>query len=179
MKKIIFLLVCFSFPLFNLSCKKTQDKVDELTEFDMNYSTDFTVPSSSVSVNIPADFTTPDVTTNSSSTFSSQKTVSSKVTEIKLTKFEMVSGGGDFDYLKSIIIYMQAAGQPEIQLATKTSIPTGISTLSLDLSGNNIKDYIFGTAFKLRVNVVIDGAITANKVMKLNQTMHVKAVLIN
>ncbi len=145
----------------------------------MSYSTDFTVPASSVSVNVPADFTTPDIATNSSSTFSSQKTISTKVSEIKLTKFDLVTTSGNFDYLKSITLYIQAAGQSEIQIATKANIPTGLTTVNMDLSNTNIKDYIFGSAFKLKVNVVIDGAIAVNQVMKLNQTMRAKAVLIN
>ena len=179
MKKIICLLVLASIVCLNISCKKTQDKVDQLTEFDMNYSTDFTVPSTSVTVNVPADFTTPDIPTNSSSTFSNQKTISSKVSEIKITKFEIVSTSGNFVYLKSITLFIQAAGQPEVQIASKTNIPTGLTTVSMDLSGNNIKDYIFGTSFKIRANVTIDGAIASNQTMKLNQTLHVRATLVN
>ncbi len=179
MKKILTLIIVASTICLNISCKKTKEKVDELTEFDMSYSSDFIVPSNSITVSSPADFTTPDIPTNSSATFANQKTISSKVTEIKLTKFEIVSTTGNFDYLKSITLYIQAAGQPDLQIATKTVIPTGVTTVAMDLSGSNVKDYLFGTAFKLKIHVEIDGAIAMSQGMKLNETMHAKAVLIN
>lgn len=160
------------------SCKKTQETVDEFTQFDLSYTTNFTVPSASVVVNTPADFTTPDIPTNTSSSYPNNKTAISLIDEVKLTKFNVTADSSNFDYLKSLTIYIQGSGMPEVQIATNTLIPTGVTSFDMNLNDVNLKDYLAKSNFKLRVNLAIDGAITTNKKMKLNQTMHVVAKIL-
>jgi len=182
MKKIINLLLVVSLVIFGLSCKKTKEKVDELTEFDMSYSYNLTIPSTSIAptnTTVPVSFTTPDIATNSSSTFSNHKTVADKVSEIKLTNFKISTTGTNLDYLKSLTVYIQAAGQTETQLASKTIVPSGVTSVDIDLSNTNIKDYLFGSAFKLRVALTVNTTISSDQILKLDQTMHVKATLLN
>lgn len=181
MKKLFLLVIVTAGLAMASSCKKTKEKIDELTEFDMNYSYSLTIPSTSVSASatVPVDFVTSDISTNSNSKFSAQNTASDKVSEIKLTKFNVNTTATNLDYLKSLTIYIQAAGQPEVQLASKTTIPTGVNSFDMDLSDTNIKEYIFGSTFKLRVAVMVDANISTNQVLKLDQTMHVKATLLN
>jgi hypothetical protein len=164
--------------LGNSSCQKTKDKINSLTEFDMSYSSNFTVPATSITVNAPVDFTTSDIATNSANTFASQKTAVDKVTEIQLTKLNLTTNAGNFNYLKSVTVFIQATGLPEVQVASKTTIPDGLTSLDMDMTGTNIKGYITATSFKLRINVTADGAITSDQTITLNQTMHVKASLL-
>lgn len=181
MKKTLSVILVLSLIIFGVSCKKTKEKVDELTEFDMSYHYDLTVPSTSVSVSYtaPVNFTTPDISTNSSSKFAEQKTAADKVSEIKLTRFNISTSGANLDYLKSLTIYIQASGQPEVQIASKTTIPTGVTSFDMDLQDTNLKGYIFGSTFKLRVAVMVDVNISSDQILKLDQTMHVKATLLN
>lgn len=183
MNKSLNALLVLSLIIFGVSCKKTKEKVDELTEFDMSYSYNLSVPSSSVNTSqtVPVDFVTSDISTNSSSTFSAQKTAADKVSEIKLTKFKISTptAGANLDYLKSLSIYIQASGQPEVLLASKASIPTGVTSFDMDLSGTNLKEYLFGATFKLRVAVLVDVNISTAQTLKLDETMHVKATLLN
>lgn len=181
MKKTLSLLVVLSLFILGVSCKKTKEKVDELTEFDMSYHYDLTIPSSSVSTSYtaPVNFTTPDIATNSSSKFAEQKTAADKVSEINLTRFNISTNGANLDYLKSLTVYIQASGQPEVEIASKSSIPTGVTSFDMDVTGANLKNYIFGSSFKLRVAVMVDVDITSSQVLKLDQTMHVKATLLN
>lgn len=182
MKKALNTLLVLSILLFSLSCKKTKEKVDELTEFDMSYSYNLTVPSTSIvasNTTVPVSFTTPDIPTNSSSTFSSQKTIAEKVSEIKLTDFKISTTGTNLDYLKSLTIYIQAAGQPEVQIANKAIVPSGVTFVNVDLSNTNLKEYIFGSAFKIRVALTVNTMISSDQILKLDQTMHVKATLLN
>jgi hypothetical protein len=160
------------------SCKKTKETVDEFTQFDLSYTTTFTVPAASVTVNTPADFTTPDVPTNTSASYPNNKTTYSLVDEVKLTKFNVSADSSNFDYLKSLTIFIQGSGLPEVQLATNTLVPTGVASFDMSLNDVNLKDYLAKSNFKLRVNVTIDGAITTNQKMKLNQTMHVVAKIL-
>ena len=160
------------------SCKKTKETVDELTEFDISYTTNFTVASTSVVVNTPADFTTPDIPTNTSSSYPNNKTAVSLIDQVKLTKFNVTADSSNFDYLKSLTIFIQGSGMPEVQIATNTLIPTGVTSFDMALSDVNLKDYVAKSNFKLRVNLTIDGAISTNQKMKLNQTMHVVAKIL-
>ena len=178
MKKIITICIAVLAVTVIFSCKKTKEKIDKLTEFDTSYSSTFDVPASGVPINTPFDFTTPDVETNSGTMFASQKTVADKVTEVKLTKVTMSTDAGNFDYLKSITIFIQAPNQPEAQIATKANVPEGRTSLDLDLNDVNIKNYITGSTFKFRISAVFDGAVATDQQIKLNETMHVKASLL-
>lgn len=178
MKKLSGLLLIASF-VFLGSCQKTKQKVDEFTQFDLSYSTNFSVPSSSITINTATNFSTPNIPTNTSSSYPNNKTTYELVDEVKLTKFNVVASAGNFDYLKSLTIFMQADGLPESQIATISNIPTGVTNFDMILNDVNLKDYFSKTNFKMRVNVVIDGAITVDQNMKLNQTLHVVAKILN
>ncbi len=183
MKTIVsFALATILFTSFT-ACKKTKQKIDELTEFDINYSTDLSLPSASftpvgTSTVASADFNTPEIPTDMTSKLNGANTATDKVSEIKLSKFN-VTTTNNFNWMKSIKIYISGNNQGESQLATKLSVPAnGASSLDLDLNDINLKNYLFGSSFKLRVTaeVVIP---YASQDIKMNQTMHVKATLLN
>lgn len=169
MKKFILPLLASVLLLFSSSCKK----VDELTEFDIEYSTVLSIPSTSISVSAPADFTTPEIPTNSSSRFTSEKTAKDLISEIKLTKFNISNPTGNLDFLNSLTIYIKSSAG-EVQVATKSNIPKGISSVAADLSGANIKNHIFNDKIQFRVTVSITTGLTATQQLKLDQTTHVK-----
>jgi hypothetical protein len=173
-KTTLFALGFIGLLMIFSSCKKTKDKVDEFTQFDLSYSTNFSVPSSSTT-----NFSTPNIATNTGSSYPNNKTTYELVDEVKLTKFNVVASAGNFDYLKSLTIFMQADGLPESQIATISNIPTGVSNFDMTLNDVNLKDYFAKTNFKMRVNVVIDGAISVDQNMKLNQTLHVVAKILD
>ena len=177
MKKIIIASILVTLSIFSLSCKKTKETVDELTEFDLNYTTNLTVPSHTLATNVPVDFTTPDVSTNSTSKFSENKTTADLVSEIKLTKFNISVATGNLDFLKSLSIYIKTANG-ETLIGTKTNIPTGINQTQLDLADVNIKSYIVEPSMKFRVTVTIDASTVNGQNLKMDQTVHVKATLI-
>lgn len=165
------MLIALSF-----SCKK--EEVDEITEFDISYSTAVMVPSNTISLNVPIDFTSPDVSTSSASKLTENKTAQNLVDYIKLTKFNVSVDSGNMDFLKSLSIYIKAAGKGETLVASKTSIPTGITSLALDLQDVNIKDYIFQPSVQFRVTVSIDASTLNSQNLTLDNTVHVKATII-
>lgn len=177
MKKVLGLFLITSLTFFNLSCNKTKETVDELTEFDINYTTNLSVPSNTINVDVPIDFTTPDIPTQSSSKFTENKTAQSLVQEIKMTKFDVSVASGNLDFLKSLSIYIKAAGVSQQLIATKTSIPLGVSSISLDLQDVNIKNFIFQQNIQFRVTVTIDGSTLNGQNLKMDETVHVKAIV--
>lgn len=174
MKRLFSVLILGSALLVFGFCKKTKDQVNEATEFTIDYSTTLPVPSSSISANVPVEFTTPDIPTTSTTRFASEKTTKELIDEIKLTKFNISTSTGNLDFLKSISISIQASGLPGMAVASKTLIPTGQTTISADLSEVNIKDYIFKDNIQFKVSVTIQTALGSDKELKLEQSIKVK-----
>lgn len=184
MKKIVFLCFLAALTFFNLSCKK--EEANKLTEFDINYSTNLTIPSASMTVSNPTvtpitvEFTTPNVPTKQSSTFSAQKTAQNLVDEIKMTKFDIsVSGAGaNLDFLKSLTIYVKASNVGEQVIASKSNIPSGLTAVSMDLQDVNIKNFIFQENIQFKVVATFDATAATDQVLKMDETVHVKATLL-
>ena len=181
MKKIISLtFLVISFAFFN-SCKKKD--VNKLTEFDINYSTNLTIPSASITVTTPTtsvEFVTPNVPTQQASKFSIENTAQNLIDQIKMTKFDIsVSGtGANLNFLKSLTIYIKAANVGEQIIATKTSIPTGITAISMDLQDVNIKNFIFQDNIQFRVLAIFQASAATDQVLKMDETVHVNATLL-
>lgn len=179
MKKLFAALLVSCIVVLNLSCKKTKEKVDELTEFDISYSNNISVPSQTMSMNVPVDFTTPDIPTQSNQKFLEHKTTQDLVDYIKFTKFRISVSSGNLDFLKSLSIYVKASGMGEQLIATKNPIPTGLTTLDLDLLDVNIKTFIIQPNMQFRVTVTIDASTLAGQTLNMAETVHVKATVLD
>jgi hypothetical protein len=169
MKKL-FLALPVMVLLAGSSCKK----VDELTEFDITYSNKQTVPGSGLNIDAPVDFTSPDIATESSSKFSANGTSKDLVDEIKVTGFTITNETGKLDFLTSFSIYMKADGLDEVLIASKTSIPKGITSVKADVTGANIKQHIFKDKIQLRMTLGLDSMPGEDQQLKLDQTLRVK-----
>lgn len=179
MKKLATLFIV-GFLLFAISsCQKTKDDVNELTEFDIKYSTNLTIPSTSfTTVTAPVDITTPNIPTNTSTNLTSQKTTQDLVSEIKMTRFNISTTSANLDFLKSVSIYIKTASQGELLVASKTTIPAGTTSIAADLSDVNIKEYIFKDNIQFRVSFLFQTGSAGNQDLKLDQTVHVKATIL-
>ncbi|MBK9285456.1 MAG: hypothetical protein IPM51_14225 [Sphingobacteriaceae bacterium] len=174
------LTICFlTLVLFVFNgCKKTKEEVDEITEFDINYSSSVSVPSNTISLNTPVNFTTPEIPTASAGHLATNKTTQSLVESIKLTLFNVSVGTDNLDFLKSLTIYIKASGMSETLVASKNNIPSGITSIALDLNDVNIKEYIFQPGIQFRVALEIDASTLNGQTLILDQTVHVKATII-
>jgi hypothetical protein len=163
--------------LIGLSCKK----IDKLTQFNIRHSQQVTIPSST-GVNLPFNILTPDITTNSESTFASNNTRKDLVEEIKLTNMTLTINspqGGNFNFLKSISIYIKAEGLNETKVAWKDSVPNNQSkTLTLDVSNANLKEYIKKDKYTLRLNTVMDELISSDYTVTVSSTFYVDAKIL-
>jgi hypothetical protein len=161
-------------PLFILMAVSSCKKVDELTEFDINYSSKQVVPGSGLNVDAPVDFTSPDIETQSSSKFSANGTSKDLIDEIKVTKLTITNESGKLDFLTSFSIYMKATGLDEVLIASKSSVPKGVTSIDADMSGANIKQHIFQNKIQLRLHMMLDSMPAADQQLRLDQTLRVK-----
>lgn len=170
MKKTISIITILALIIgLNVSCKKKP------VEFDIDYTNTVTIPSTAVSINVPTDFDSPEIPTDSKSKFSSNNTAKELIDEIRMTKFDLSVANGNLDFLKSLKIYLKTSDLGDILVASKTTIPQGVSSLSMDLQDLNIKEYIFKDKIQFRVNVTIKTGMTETQQLKMDQTVHVKA----
>lgn len=179
MKKIALLLATAWMILISGSCQKTKDEINQLTEFDINYTTDVTIPSTSfTTITQAVNIDTPEIPTNASSNFSANKTSKDLVSEIKLTKFNISTSGADLNFLKSITIYIKATGKADQLVAKKDNVPSGVTSVAADIEDVNIKDYISGEKFSFRASLLFQTGSSSNQNLKIDNTVHVKATLL-
>ena len=170
MKKILWVVLGAVAVLSSQSCKK----INEATEFTMNYSTEVTVPSSSISVTAPAEFTTPEIPTQSSSRFTAEKTAQDLIESVTMSKFNFSTPKGNLDYIKSFSVYISANGVNELLVASKAEVPPGSTLVAADLTGTNIKAHIFKDGIKFRISVVGKTGLSEDQILKIDAGVTVK-----
>lgn len=172
MKKylIIFLLILLSLSgcLF----------LEELTQFNMEYSESMEIPST-FGINLPFNLFTPAIETNSETTFAINDTRKDLIEEISLTTLRLTltsPSNADFSFLKSIEIYMSTDSLPEIKIAWKNEIPNDLGTiLDLETGSEDLKDYIKEDDFGLRINTVTDELLMTTHTLDLYSVFFVDA----
>ena len=171
MKKLSLLGMCL---VMMIACKD----LEKLTEFSMSYSSNITIPKST-GLDLPVTVPTPDIETNSESEFAVNDTRKDMVEEIFLTGLDMTITSPDdqtFSFLESIRVYIVAEDLPEIEVAYQenVSISAG-SQLSLETTGENLREYIIKDAFNLRVKTVTDEVLSYDTDIKIDSRFFVNA----
>ena len=154
--------------------------LDELRTFNLNYSAEFTVPSSSV-INLPITLPTPPVTTDSEQQFENQGVESAWIESVKLTGLNLTitsPQGEDFSFLESVSLYMDADGEDEILIADKIPVPEGAGTsIQLDVTGEDLYPYISKSSFSLRTSITTDETMTQSVDFRADMVFEVKATI--
>lgn len=178
MSRVVFLTSIYAalFCILN-SCKK----VDQFTQFNMDFDNQIIIPST-VGINLPINILTPEMETNSESTFELNDTRKDLIEEIRLTSLTLSlqsPNGADFSFLESISIYMNAQDLPEVEIAWSENIPESIGNqISLNVSGNDFKEYIKKDQFSLRVNTITDEIITADHTINISSSYFIDAKIL-
>lgn len=153
-------------------------KLDKFTQFEMSFDNTVVIPSTSI-IDLPFNLVTPDMETNSSSTFAANNTRKDKIEEIILTELKLTLNAPaeeDFSFLKSIVIYINAEGLEEQTVASKEDIPSDVGReLELDVSGIDLQAYIKKDAFSLRVGTVTDEALDEDHEVNVHTVFYVDA----
>ncbi len=176
-KGLIILLLAGMSTLF--SCKQ----IDKLTQFDLDYTTNVTIKSAAIiNLNTPFNFYTPAIKTNSNSELEVNDSRKDLVEQIKVKSLKMKvtsPAGGNFDFLKSIKIYISAEDLEEKLIAWKTDLKDdGSTTITLDTSDDNLKDYILKDSFKLRTETVTDQILTQDTDIEIDAVFWVDAKIL-
>lgn len=175
MKKISFL------SLILLAVLAGCDKLDKLTQFTLNYEESIVIPAS-FGIDIPFDIRTPEIESNTASTFSINNTRKDLVEEIILESLTLTltdPSGGDFSFLNEIRIYISADGLDETEIAWKDNIANDTGAeLALETTGVDLKDYILKDNFSLRVNTVTDEVLSTDHHIDLNSKFFVDAKIL-
>lgn len=175
MKKLIVVAIALG-SLGVYSCKK----LDKLTQFYLDYNSTFTVPANS-GINLPLDLFTPDITTNYEEKFSANDTRKDMVDEIKVDNISITvksPQGAKLDFLKSIHVFISADGLAEKEVAWKDNIADGLTSLDLEHTGDNLKDYILKDKIKLRVKTVTDKATNQDITLDVKNRFWVNAKIL-
>lgn len=165
--------------LFLLSLGACQ-QIDKLTQFDVPYTTSFTVPATTVTnLGLPIDLTTPKVQNDNQQTFQLNNTAEDKIEEVYLKELELVitnPSGEDFSFLEEAEIFIKADGLPEVSIASKKPVPaTTGNSLTFDTSGEDLTAYIKAEEFTLRVRTVLDEAISVDHEIEVRTVFRVDA----
>lgn len=159
------------------ACKK----IDKLTQFNMEYNESIVIPSST-GINLPFNIFTPDVKSNSESTFAVNDTRKDLIEEIILKKLDLTltsPSNGNFGFLKSVEIFISADGLSEVKIAWKSDIPAKIDKyLELDRTSTDLKEYIKKDEFTLRVSTVTDELLASDHQIDVHSTFFVDAKIL-
>ncbi len=74
---------------------------------------------------------------------------------------EVISSGGNFDAVGSIEIIIEATGLSAITLASKSSVPDGLTFSTLDVYDGELKDYLKADSYKLTIKLFLDEDLVA------------------
>ncbi|WP_417590688.1 hypothetical protein [Owenweeksia hongkongensis] len=174
MKKLLLLTVIVF--ISTVACKK----IDELTQFEMEYNESVVIPSTS-GLNLPFNLFTPEVESNSESTFAVNDTRKDLIEEIQLIELELTissPSNADFSFLKSIDVYISAEGASEKRIAWRDNIPENKSSIQLETTDADLQEFIKKDEFKLRLNTVTDEAMSSDHTIDVHSVFFVDAEIL-
>ena len=171
-------LFCFPPILVAILLTGSCNKFDQLTIFDMAYRNTVVIPASTA-VNLPFNLYSPEITSNSEETFEVNDTRKDHIDKIRLKKMNLKitsPQNGNFNFLNSISIFINADGLTEKHISWKNPVSADSSQiLELALSGEDLQPYIINDKFKLRINTVTDEILSNNYTIDLDAIFEVNA----
>ncbi len=147
------------------------DRGDSNVSFRMTYESEYEIPSST-GINFPLTIQSPPVNSNSTTAFRNNNTSANLVNSVSMDYAEielLAPQDGDFSFLESIRILINADGLDEIELASLDPVPAGpAQTIVLNTSKANFKDYLTKPEFELSLETVSDEFLTQDHRLKFN-----------
>ena len=154
------------------------DTIDDLLTFYINEEESIVVESNFPIGLIALDPVT--VPTNSEETFKNNKTRAELVKDVTLNKLTLTiakpeegePASSDFDFLKSIEIYIDAEGQDEVRIAYLEEVPLDATSLNLNLTNAKLDEYIKGETYTIRTSAVLRNTVVRD--ININAAMRFK-----
>ena len=138
------------------SCKA----FDKLTQFEMDYSTNFTIPSS-IGINLPFNLPLPSINAKISEKLENEQTNTKLVEHLFIKEILLETeypNNKTFQFLKNVELYIKTDDLPAILVAHKYNIYNSIGTkLVLDIeAGQDLEAYIKQDSYTIETKVTID-----------------------
>lgn len=153
------------------------DKVDDLLTFYINQEATIRVPS-----NFPIGIVTPlspiPVATNSEETFKNNKTRAELVKDVSLNKLTLTitePENENFDFLRSIELYLSNDKGEETKIAYLDEVPKGVKSIELKSTNARLDKYIKGDTYNVRTRATVGRALTRDVAIKANMRFKVTA----
>ncbi|MFT3749568.1 MAG: hypothetical protein QM768_14675 [Agriterribacter sp.] len=144
----------------------------------MKYNCETTIQAG-VATLVPFDINTPDVETQSEDQFAGHNTAKNLIETITLKEMKITiinPGDQNFDFLKSIEVYISTDGQEEVKAAWKNDMAdAGVKEIVLDRSSANLKPYLMSNKYKLRLKTTTDKVLNKDVTVKISNTFRVDA----
>lgn len=177
MKPTLFLPLILICTVVFSSCVK----LTKTTTFNLTISRDFTIPSTTT-INLPFNIISPDIQTQSSSTFETNNTRADLVDKITLRSLAVTitsPSSGTFNFLKSVQLKLSANGLPDTVIAWKDNIPNdNVQSMDLTVSGVNLQSYLVQDKITLSLLSTTDELITSNYELHTQSVFGVEARLL-
>lgn len=144
-----------AFSLFLALLVSSCNAIDDLLTFTISNEATITIQSSSP-INLPFEFITPNVTTNSSAAFENNDTRANLVKDVKLKSLKITienPEGKTFTFLKSIHLYISIPNSEEIELAYQDNINSSSNVLDLICTDKRLDEYIKADSYKIRTQI--------------------------
>lgn len=175
-------IIAFVLLFANQSCKL----IDKLTQFDVPYTTNFTIPATSVialPIPIPNIVQPTTLSTNSTQTFANNNTKADLLEKVQLKKLTLTitnPSGQKFDFLQSADIYISADGLAELKVASISNIDDATVGNSIDMTTatDDLKEYLKKDVITIRVAATADKTTTSDIQVKVNATFFVDAKIL-
>lgn len=153
---------------------------EKATQFEVDYNTELVVEANSP-ISDPFDVVSPEVTTNAKSKFEANNTTKEHIEKVTLEDLDLSiisPSDQNFDFLKSVELYINADGLSELRIAHKNSVPEGQKEISLETVDNDLQEYIKSDSFTLRVKTVTDETFTEDVHINVYSNFFVDAKIV-
>lgn len=170
MKKLIFFLPLFLLCLF--SCKK----VNELLTFEINNSSNIKIPATGL-INAPVISPVP-ATVSAQESFKNNNTSASLVKDVSLNKLTLTitdPAATNFDFLKTIKIYIGTDNSDKVLLASLDNVPTGVSVIDLVPGTAKLDKYIKAESYTLYTDVTLRSSVAKELTVRADSKFKVTA----
>jgi len=122
------------------------------------------------------------MTTESESTFESNDTRKDLIESIKLKTIKLTIDtpqDGDFNFLKEIHVYINAEDLEEVEIANAFDLEdTNSKTITLEVTDQELKEFIKKDTFSLRVKTVTDETISETHDITIDTKFRVDAEIL-
>lgn len=136
------------------------EAIDDLLTFSVSDSVTINVPASGI--NLPLEILSPEVSSSAKQEYSNNNTRADLVKDVRLTELKLTiqsPDAMDFDFLKSISVYISTGTDEEILLASLSEVPLNVKVIDLKTTKEKLDRFLRAETYQLRTAMTTRGAV--------------------